>query len=54
MLKDLNMVSNASKASGTAMPVLAAAANTFSLASRMGFGDLDVCAVKKVYDGKED
>ena len=52
ILKDLNMVTNASKASGTPMPVLAAAANTFSMASRMGFGDLDVCAVKKVYDGE--
>jgi 3-hydroxyisobutyrate dehydrogenase len=54
MLKDLNMVSGASKKLGTPMPVLAAANNTFQQASRMGFGQLDVCAVKKVYDGKAD
>jgi 3-hydroxyisobutyrate dehydrogenase len=50
MVKDLNTVSRTSQAQGTPMPVAGAAGDVFQLASRQGHGQLDVCAIKKIYD----
>ncbi|MBT3703963.1 MAG: NAD(P)-dependent oxidoreductase, partial [Alphaproteobacteria bacterium] len=50
MVKDLNTVSRTAQAQGTPMPVVGAAGDVFQLASRQGLGQLDVCAIKKIYD----
>jgi 3-hydroxyisobutyrate dehydrogenase-like beta-hydroxyacid dehydrogenase len=54
LVKDLNTVARTAQPLGTPMPVVSAASNIFQLASRMGFGQLDVCAIKKVYDKPEE
>ena len=50
MVKDLHTVARIAQTQGTPMPVSGTAANMFTQANRMGFGNLDVCAVKKVLD----
>ncbi len=50
--KDLDTVARAAQGPGTPMPVVNAAGDVFRLAARLGFGELDVCAVKKVYDSE--
>ncbi len=50
--KDLDTVARAAQGPGTPMPVVNAAGDVFRLAARLGFGALDVCAVKKVYDSE--
>jgi len=50
LVKDLNTVSRTSQELGTPMPVVGAAGGIFQLASRQGLGELDVCAIKKIYD----
>jgi 3-hydroxyisobutyrate dehydrogenase len=50
ILKDMNVIGAAAMGSGTEMPVVSAAADLFRQAAQKGFGELDVCAVKKVYE----
>ena len=48
--KDLDVIARAAQGPGTPMPVVDAAADSFRQAARRGFGELDCCAVKKVYE----
>jgi len=50
ILKDMNVIGGAAGDSGTEMPVVGVATKLFRQAEQQGFGELDVCAVKKVYD----
>jgi 3-hydroxyisobutyrate dehydrogenase len=51
--KDLDTVVRAAQGPGTPMPMVNAAGDIFRQAARRGFGELDVCAVKKVYEAKD-
>ncbi len=50
ILKDLNVVADVAGKNGTPMPLTSAAGVSFRTAQRRGFGELDVCAVKKILD----
>jgi len=50
ILKDMNVIGGAAEVTDTEMPVVGVATALFRQAEQQGFGELDVCAVKKVYD----
>ncbi len=50
ILKDLNVVADVAAKNCTPMPLTSAAGVSFRTAQRRGFGQMDVCAVKKILD----